>query len=124
MQNVEQRDRALATANRVRIRKAELKREIAADPTAGKLCDVIEGKHGAAGAALRVLEALTAMHRIGPTKARRIITASGAGLTFDARIGTLTDRQRAVLSTTVQLYVHDPQRVRDREQARRRRAAA
>jgi hypothetical protein len=122
-----QRITALDKANKVRLAKAELKRKIGADPTGDMLASVFEGSHGDAGAAFRVLEALKCGRRVGDAKAKRMLRAAGVfagGTGADSRVGDLTERQAAVLATTVRDYMGDPIRARQREEARRRRQGA
>jgi hypothetical protein len=93
---VPQHMEALARANRVRLARAELKRSIArgeVDPAA-----VIE-QCSWETANMTLSELLTSQRRWGRTRARKLLQA--LGLSENKRLGTLTPRQRALLSAAL-----------------------
>jgi hypothetical protein len=93
---VPQHMEALARANRVRLARAELKRSIArgeADPAG-----VIE-QCSWETENMTLSELLTSQRRWGRTRARKLLQA--LGLSENKRIGTLTPRQRALLSAAL-----------------------
>lgn len=86
--------RALARANRVRLARAELKRAIArgdVDP-----CDVVR-KASWETESMTIAELLTSQRRWGRTRARKFLTP--LSLSENKQLGTLTDRQRRLLTT-------------------------
>lgn len=93
---VPQHMEALARANRVRLARAELKRSIArgdVDPAR-----VIEqGPWETEN--MTLAELLTSQRRWGRTRARKLLQA--LGLSENKRLGTLTPRQRTLLSSAL-----------------------
>jgi hypothetical protein len=92
---------ALARANRVRLARAELKRTIA------------RGEVGAAevivdcpweAESMTLAELLTSQRRWGRTRARKFLV--GLALTENKRLGTLTSRQRELLSVALSAKAH------------------
>jgi hypothetical protein len=88
----QQRLVALAQANRVRIARAELKREISAGSV--RLSDVILSPPDYVETA-KVFELLLTMPQVGPAKAHRIL--NGCVIAERKTIGGLSERQRRVL---------------------------
>lgn len=85
---------ALARANRVRLARAELKRSIARGDA--EAADVIRDSPWEAES-MTLSELLTSQRRWGRTRARKFLLA--LSLSENKRIGTLTERQRALLSS-------------------------
>jgi hypothetical protein len=84
---------ALARANRVRLARAELKRSIAkgdTDPSAVVRDCPWETE------SMTLAELLTSQRRWGRTRARKFLL--GVALNENKRLGTLTERQRALLA--------------------------
>lgn len=95
--NIPQHMQALARANRVRLARAELKRSIARGDL--DVAEVIrEGSWETESMSLA--ELLTSQRRWGRTRARKFL--QGLSLNENKRLGTLTPRQRALLSTTLE----------------------
>lgn len=94
--NVPQHMQALARANRVRLARAELKRSIAR----GEL-DVAEVIRECPWQteSMSLAELLTSQRRWGRTRARKFL--QNLSLSENKRIGTLTPRQRTLLSSTL-----------------------
>ena len=90
--------RALAYANRVRLARAALKRSVGAGEASA--AEVIRDCPWEAES-MTLLELLTSQRRWGRTRARKLLAA--AGLYENKRLGTLTDRQRAMLASTLEL---------------------
>jgi hypothetical protein len=84
---------ALARANRVRLARAELKRSIARGDV--EAADVIRDCPWETES-MTLAELLTSQRRWGRTRARKFLLA--LSLSENKRIGTLTERQRALLS--------------------------
>lgn len=85
---------ALARANRVRLARAELKRSIArGEVEAAEV--VLECPWETES--MTLTELLTSQRRWGRTRARKFLL--GLALGENKRIGTLTERQRALLAT-------------------------
>ncbi len=89
---VPQHMQALARANRVRLARAELKRAIGRGDV-----DVAEivGDCPWEAESMTLAELLTSQRRWGRTRARKFLL--GLALSENKRLGTLTDRQRALL---------------------------
>jgi hypothetical protein len=88
--------RALQQANRVRLARAELKRRVAAQATT--VADVVlECPWEAESMALSDL--LMSQRRWGRARCRRVLLS--LGLPENKQIGTLTDRQRRALASTL-----------------------
>lgn len=85
---------ALARANRVRLARAELKRSIARGDI--DAADVVRDCPWETES-MTLAELLTSQRRWGRTRARKFLL--GLALNENKRIGTLTSRQRALLST-------------------------
>ena len=85
---------ALARANRVRLARAELKRSIArGDVEAAEVVRECPWETES----MTLAELLTSQRRWGRTRARKFLL--GLSLSENKRLGTLTSRQRALLST-------------------------
>lgn len=85
---------ALARANRVRLARAELKRSIARGDV--EAADVVRDCPWETES-MTIAELLTSQRRWGRTRARKFLLA--LALNENKRLGTLTSRQRALLST-------------------------
>jgi len=85
---------ALARANRVRLARAELKRSIARGDI--EAADVIRDCPWETES-MTLAELLTSQRRWGRTRARKFLL--GLSLSENKRLGTLTERQRALLSS-------------------------
>jgi hypothetical protein len=85
---------ALARANRVRLARAELKRSIARGDL--DAADVIKDCPWETES-MTLAELLTSQRRWGRTRARKFLL--GVALNENKRIGTLTPRQRMLLTT-------------------------
>ncbi|MGE5280780.1 MAG: hypothetical protein ACM3N0_00395 [Chloroflexota bacterium] len=85
---------ALARANRVRLARAELKRSVARGDI--EAADVIRDCPWETES-MTLAELLTSQRRWGRTRARKFLLA--LSLSENKRIGTLTERQRALLSS-------------------------
>jgi hypothetical protein len=83
---------ALARANRVRLARAELKREIARGEV--EVADVVRDCPWETES-MTLAELLTSQRRWGRTRARKFLI--GIALSENKRLGTLTSRQRALL---------------------------
>ena len=87
---------ALARANRVRLARAELKRSIArGDVEASTVVRDCPWETES----MTLAELLTSQRRWGRTRARKFLL--GVALNENKRLGTLTDRQRALLSSAL-----------------------
>jgi hypothetical protein len=87
---------ALARANRVRLARAELKRSIArGDIEASEVVRDCPWETES----MTLAELLTSQRRWGRTRARKFLL--GVALNENKRLGTLTPRQRALLSTAL-----------------------
>jgi hypothetical protein len=87
---------ALARANRVRLARAELKRSIARGDI--DVVGVIRECPWETES-MNLAELLTSQRRWGRTRARKFL--QGLSLSENKRLGTLTQRQRALLSTAL-----------------------
>jgi hypothetical protein len=85
---------ALARANRVRLARAELKRSIARGEI--EAADVVRDCPWETES-MTLAELLTSQRRWGRTRARKFLL--GLALNENKRLGTLTTRQRALLSS-------------------------
>jgi len=85
---------ALARANRVRLARAELKRSIARGEV--EAAEVVRACPWETES-MTLAELLTSQRRWGRTRARKFLL--GLALNENKRLGTLTARQRAMLST-------------------------
>lgn len=88
---------ALARANKVRLARAELKRQVAA----GRLSatDVVLGCPWEAES-MPLIELLSSQRRWGRARSRKLIVQTG--LTENKRLGTLTERQRRLLAAALE----------------------
>src|SRR3954447_2085195 len=84
--------RALARANRVRLARAELKRQIAAEEISASEV-ILECPWEAAS--MSISDLLMCQRRWGRARCRRLLTS--LGVPENKQIGTLTERQRRVL---------------------------
>jgi len=84
---------ALARANRVRLARAELKRSIARGD--GDAADVVRECPWETES-MTLAELLTSQRRWGRTRARKFLI--GLALNENKKLGTLTSRQRSLLS--------------------------
>jgi hypothetical protein len=87
---------ALARANRVRLARAELKRSIARGET--EASEVVRECPWETES-MTLAELLTSQRRWGRTRARKFLL--GVALSENKRLGTLTPRQRALLSAAL-----------------------
>ena len=85
--------RALERANRVRLARAELKRQIASEEISAS--QVITDCPWEA-ASMSISDLLMCQRRWGRTRCRRVLTA--LGVPENKQIGTLTERQRSALA--------------------------
>ena len=85
--------RALAQANRVRLARAELKRQVAEGETS--VADVVLGCPWEADS-MAISDLLMSQHRWGRTRCRRFL--SSIPMSETKTIGTMTDRQRNELA--------------------------
>lgn len=90
---IPQHMQALARANRVRLARAELKRAIARGEI--DVLEVIREPRWETES-MTLAELLTSQRRWGRTRARKFLM--GLALSENKRLGTLTNRQRAMLS--------------------------
>src|SRR4030095_14695722 len=91
-----QRLRALEQANRVRLARADLKRRVAVQATT--VADVVLDCAWEAES-MEVSDLLMSQRRCGRARCRRVLLSRG--LPENKQIGTLTDRQRRALATTL-----------------------
>ncbi len=94
--HIPQHMRALARANHVRLARAELKRSIARGDV--DVADVIRDCPWEADS-MSLAELLTSQRRWGRTRAHKFL--QGVALNENKRLGTLTARQRTLLSTAL-----------------------
>jgi len=87
---------ALARANRVRLARAELKRAVGRGEV--DVAEVIRGVPWETES-MTLAELLTSQRRWGRTRARKLLQA--LALSENKRIGTLTPRQRALLTSAL-----------------------
>jgi hypothetical protein len=87
---------ALARANRVRLARAELKRTIGRGEV--EVADVIRDCPWETES-MTLAELLTSQRRWGRTRARKLLQA--VALSENKRLGTLTPRQRALLTSAL-----------------------
>jgi hypothetical protein len=85
--------RALAQANRVRLARAELKRQVAEGETS--VADVVLGCPWEAES-MTISDLLMSQHRWGRTRCRRFL--SSIPMSETKTVGTMTDRQRRALA--------------------------
>jgi hypothetical protein len=95
--NAPQHMRALERANVVRLARAELKRQIAAQETT--VAEVVVTRPWQAER-MPVSELLISQKRWGRARAHRLLQS--IGLSENKAMGTLTDRQRVVLAAVLQ----------------------
>jgi len=91
---------ALARANKVRLARAALKRDIGAGRR-----DIVEivSQCPWEAESMTLAELLCSQRRWGKARSRKLIV--GAGLTETKRLGTLTERQRRILAAALQAKV-------------------
>ncbi len=94
--NIPQHMQALARANRVRLARAALKRSIALGEL--DVADVIRDCPWETES-MSLAELLTSQRRWGRTRARKFL--QGLALNENKRLGTLTPRQQALLSSAL-----------------------
>ncbi|HEX9966418.1 MAG TPA: hypothetical protein VGB06_00580 [Solirubrobacterales bacterium] len=93
---IPQHMQALARANRVRLARAELKRSIGRGDV--DVADVIRDCPWETES-MTLAELLTSQRRWGRTRARKLLQS--LGLSENKKLGTLTPRQRALLSSAL-----------------------
>lgn len=98
--------RALDRANRVRIARAELKRSITRGEV--EVSEVIR-ECPWESESMPLIELLTSQRRWGRTRACRLLFS--LDLSENKRLGTLTPRQRALLSSALATRTADRQRI-------------
>ena len=86
---------ALAQANRVRLARAELKRQIGAGHR--NVTEVVLTCPWEAES-MRVSELLCAQRRWGKARTRKLINSVDNGISENKQLGTLTERQRGLLA--------------------------
>lgn len=86
---------ALARANRIRLRRAERKREIARGELT--VVQVLE-RPLEEMESIPLIELLTSQRRWGKTRARKLLWACG-GMAENKKLGSCTPRQRALLAS-------------------------
>ena len=89
--------RALEHANRVRLARAEMKRQIAAGDMPA--AEVILGCPWEAES-MSISDVLMSQKRWGRARCRRLLMA--IGIPENKRVGTLTERQRVILAATLE----------------------
>jgi hypothetical protein len=89
--------RALAQANRVRLARAELKRQVAEGETS--VADVVLNCPWEAES-MTISDLLTSQHRWGRTRCRRFLASIPMSET--KTVGTMTDRQRRALAAMLE----------------------
>lgn len=103
---VEQRERALAEANRRRYARAALKRQLKIDP--GLMFDVLEDPPDYVLTA-ELEELFKALPRFGPERVGRLV--NGCGMSVHKKMGSLTVRQRGLLSVELRVRLGVPEQV-------------
>lgn len=93
---------ALARANRVRLARAELKRSIGRGEV--NVAEVIEDRPWETES-MTLAELLTSQRRWGRTRARKLLQA--LALSENKRLGTLTPRQRTLLTSALSPLARD-----------------
>ena len=102
--------KALERANRVRLARAALKRQVAAGERSA--AEVILASPWEA-ASMSVSELLMSQRRWGRTRCRRILLS--LGLPENKQIGTMTERQRTALAAMLSAKVPQPRGERAQE---------
>jgi hypothetical protein len=102
--------KALERANRVRLARAALKRQVAAGERSA--AEVIMASPWEAES-MSVSELLMSQRRWGRTRCRRVLTT--LGLPENKRIGTMTERQRTALAAILSAKVGPPRAERVQE---------
>jgi hypothetical protein len=100
---IPQHMQALARANRVRLARAELKRSIARGEV--DVGEVIQDCPWETES-MTLAELLTSQRRWGRTRARKLLQS--LALSENKRVGTLTPRQRALLSSALGVKAGEP----------------
>lgn len=85
--------RALQHANRIRLARAELKRQVGAGAVSAA---VVVSEPPPEVESMAIYELLSSQRRWGRARSRRVLTS--LGVPENKRIGTLTERQRTALS--------------------------
>src|SRR5215208_1071349 len=93
--------RALARANRVRLARAELKRQIAAEEISASQV-ILDCPWEAAS--MSISDLLMCQRRWGRARCRRLLV--GLGVPENKQIGTLTQRQRGALAAVLSAKDH------------------
>lgn len=93
---------ALARANRVRLARAELKRSVGRGEV--DVAEVIQDVPWESES-MTLAELLTSQRRWGRTRARKLLQA--LALSENKRVGTLTPRQRALLTSALSAHPRD-----------------
>ena len=100
---------ALARANTVRLARAQLKRQIAADEaTAAEVILTCPWQ----AESMSLSELLMSQRRWGRTRCRRLLLT--LGLPENKQLGTLTERQRVALAAVLSARATDPPRRQER----------
>lgn len=89
--------RALENANRIRVARARIKRDIAAGHTT--VADAIRDPEPAV-IGMRIFELLTSQKRWGDKRCRKFLQS--VSLPEDKTVGSLTERQRIALATVLE----------------------
>ena len=102
--------KALERANRVRLARARLKRQVASGERSA--AEVIMASPWEADS-MDISELLMSQRRWGRTRCRRVLLS--LGLPENKQIGTMTERQRAALAATLAAKVGAPRPERQEE---------
>jgi hypothetical protein len=105
--------KALERANRVRLARARLKRQVAAGERS--VAEVIMASPWEADS-MDISELLMSQRRWGRTRCRRVLLS--LGLPENKQIGTMTERQRTALAVTLTAKMGAPRPERPREESR------
>jgi hypothetical protein len=105
--------KALERANRVRLARAALKRQIAAGERSA--AEVIIASPWEAES-MSISELLMSQRRWGRTRCRRVLLS--LGLPENKQIGTMTERQRTALAVALTTKMGPPRPERPREESR------
>jgi len=102
--------KALERANRVRLARARLKRQVASGERSA--AEVIMASPWEADS-MDISELLMSQRRWGRTRCRRVLLS--LGLPENKQIGTMTERQRAALAATLAAKISAPRPERQQE---------
>jgi hypothetical protein len=105
--------KALERANRVRLARARLKRQVAAGER--NVAEVIMASPWEADS-MDISELLMSQRRWGRTRCRRVLLS--LGLPENKQIGTMTERQRTALAVALTTKMGPPRPERPREESR------